>query len=169
MAHSIQPEVLLDGLDRRLISELAASPRIAVVELARRLAVARNTAQARLDRLVSTGVIAGFGPEVDLTRVGYRVSAYVTLQIAQGRGRDVTAHLASIPQVVEVHRTTGGGDLLCRVVANDNSHLAGVLDRILEVHGINRTTTALVLDTPVHSRVLPAIDDLQHDDSTGMP
>lgn len=152
--------MVLDDLDRELISALATAPRIGVLELSRRLGVARNTAQARLEKLLASGVIAGFGPEVDLARVGYRVAAYVTLQIAQGRGRDVTDHLASIPQVVEVHRTTGGGDLLCRVVANDNSHLAEVLDRILEVHGINRTTTALVLDTPVKARVLPAIEDL---------
>ena len=143
-----------------MISALAASPRIGVLELSRRLGVARNTAQARLDKLVGSGVIAGFGPDVDLARVGYRVTAYVTLEIAQGRGRDVTDHLASIPQVVEVHRTTGVGDLLCRVVARDNAHLAEVLDEILEVSGIDRTTTALVLDNPVKARVLPAIDDL---------
>jgi DNA-binding Lrp family transcriptional regulator len=162
MRQAAHTEVGLDELDRRLLSALAATPRMGVLELSRRLGVARNTAQARLDKLVNSGVIAGFGPDVDLTRVGYRVAAYVTLQIAQGRGRDVTEHLASIPQVVEVHRTTGGGDLLCRVVAADNAHLAEVLDRILEVRGIDRTTTALVLDSPVKARVLPAIEDLEN-------
>ena len=165
MQQTAQSEVSLDQLDRRIISALAASPRIGVLELSRRLGVARNTAQARLDKLVGSGVIAGFGPDVDLARVGYRVTAYVTLQIAQGRGRDVTDHLASIPQVVEVHRTTGAGDLLCRVVARDNAHLAEVLDEILEVSGIDRTTTALVLDNPVRARVLPAIEDLHADDA----
>ena len=105
-------------------------------------------------------MIVGFGPEVDLAEIGYHVAAYVTLQIAEGRGTDVTAHLASIPQVLEVHRTTGDGDLLCRVVATSNSHLAEVLDRILEVRGIDRTTSSLVLDTPLPTRVLPAIDAL---------
>jgi DNA-binding Lrp family transcriptional regulator len=143
-----------------LLQVLAGTPRAGPVELARQLGVARNTAQARLDKLVSQGVIAGFGPEVDLARVGYTVSAFITLQIAQGRGRDVTEHLGSIPQVVEAHRTTGAGDLFCRVVATSNAHLAAVLDRILEVSGIDRTTTALVLDTPVASRVMPAIDAL---------
>jgi DNA-binding Lrp family transcriptional regulator len=138
------------------------------VELARQLGVARNTVQARLDKLVTQGVIAGFGPEVDLARVGYAVSAFITLQIAQGRGRDVTEHLGSIPQVVEVHRTTGAGDLFCRVVATSNAHLAAVLDRILEVSGIDRTTTALVLDTPVAARVMPAIDALPVASSQGV-
>ncbi|MGO9343147.1 MAG: Lrp/AsnC family transcriptional regulator [Acidimicrobiales bacterium] len=155
-----QNSVRLDGLDRRLLKALAGSPRAGPVELARQLEVARNTVQARLDKLVAQGVIAGFGPEVDLARVGYAVSAFITLQIAQGRGRDVTDHLASIPQVVEAQRTTGAGDLFCRVVATSNAHLAAVLDRILEVPGIDRTTTALVLDTPIPLRVMPAIEAL---------
>ncbi len=160
MPQNAQSSVVLDGIDRRLLKALANTPRAGPVVLARQLEVARNTVQARLDKLVAQGVIAGFGPEVDLARVGYAVSAFITLQIAQGRGSDVTDHLGSIPQVVEVHRTTGAGDLFCRVVATSNAHLAQVLDRILEVSGIDRTTTALVLDTPVPARVMPAIDAL---------
>jgi DNA-binding Lrp family transcriptional regulator len=150
----------LDETDRRLLNALASAPRAGPVELARKLGVARNTVQARLDKLLAQGVIAGFVPDLDLAKVGYVVSAFITLQIAQGRGSDVTDHLASIPQVVEVQRTTGAGDLFCRVVATSNAHLSEVLDRILEVPGINRTTTALVLDTPIRARVMPAIDAL---------
>jgi DNA-binding Lrp family transcriptional regulator len=159
--HNAQIPYSLDHLDRRLIGALATAPRSGPLELSRRLGVARNTVSARLDRLVGSGVVQGFGPEMDLARVGYRVSAYVTLQIAQGRGSQVTEHLARVPQVIEVHRTTGAGDLLCRVVAFSNAHLALVLDEVLEVPGINRTTTSLVLDTPVHARVMPAIEALE--------
>jgi DNA-binding Lrp family transcriptional regulator len=150
----------LDDLDRRLLGALAGTPRAGILELSRRLGVARNTVQSRLDKLTASGVIVGFGPDLELAAIGYHVAAYVTLQIAQGRGRDVTAHLATIPQVLEVHRTTGDGDLLCRVVATSNAHLAEVLDRILEVRGIDRTTSSLVLDTPVATRLLPAIESL---------
>ena len=160
MTQTAQASAVLDDIDRRLLVALAASPRAGTLELSRALGVARNTVQAHLDKLIHSGVITGFGPEVNLERVGYHVAAFVTLQIAQGRGLDVTAHLKTIAEVTEVHRTTGEGDLLCRVVALGNAELAVVLDRILEVPGINRTTTALVLDTPVSTRVLPAIDAL---------
>jgi DNA-binding Lrp family transcriptional regulator len=160
IAHRIRA---LDPLDRRLISALAAAPRAGVLELSRRLGITRNTVQSRLDKLVADGVVTGFGPDVDLSVIGYHVAAFVTVQIAQGRGDDVSRQLGAIAQVTEVHRTTGGGDLLCRVVALDNAHLAEVLDHLLEVRGIVRTTTALVLDTPVPSRVLPAIEALPAD------
>jgi DNA-binding Lrp family transcriptional regulator len=156
--------VVLDDVDRRLLTALAEKPRAGALELSRHLRIARNTVQARLDKLLATGVIAGFGPDLDLAAVGYLVVAFVSLEIAQGRGPDVTAHLAGIPEVLEVHRTTGPADLLCRVAARSNAHLARVLDRVLEVPGITRTTTSLVLDTPVDLRVLPAIAALGPDD-----
>ena len=49
--------VAIDHLDGRIILLLAREPRIGVLEMSRRLGVARGTAQARLDRLQSNGVI----------------------------------------------------------------------------------------------------------------
>lgn len=142
----------LDWIDERLIAALALFPRAGMMQIAREIGVARNTAQAHLDRLIAAGVITGFGPELDLRRVGYGVSAFVSLEIAQGRSPDVDGHLASIPEVVEAYMTTGSADLLCRVVARDNDHLGHVISRILEVPGINRTTTSLVLATRIAPR-----------------
>ena len=131
----------IDGLDARLIRALAATPRAGVVELARRLGVARGTAQARLDRLQVQGVITGFGPELSLRALGYGVLAFTTLEIAQGRLDDVVGHLRDIPEVLEAHGTSGTGDLHCRVVARTNTDLQRVINRILEVRGIDRSTT----------------------------
>src|SRR5215469_2811515 len=142
----------LDRIDERLIAALATFPRAGMIQLARTVGVARNTAQAHLDRLLAVGVITGFGPELDLRRVGYGVSAFVALEIAQGRSSDVDEHLLAIPEVVEAYMTTGPSDLLCRVVARDNDHLGQVISRILEVPGISRTTTSLILATRIAPR-----------------
>ena len=142
----------LDGVDERLIAALALFPRAGMLQLAREVGVARNTAQARFDRLLEAGVITGFGPDLDLRRLGYGVSAFVSLEIAQGRGSAVDDQLAAIPEVVEAYMTTGPSDLLCRVVARDNDHLGLVVNRILEVPGVVRTTTSLILATRVAPR-----------------
>jgi DNA-binding Lrp family transcriptional regulator len=123
-----------------------------MLQLAREIGVARNTAQAHFDRLVGAGVITGFGPDLDLRRVGYGVSAFVTLEIAQGRAPAVDEHLAAIAEVVEAYMTTGPSDLVCRVVARDNDHLGQIVNRILEVPGVARTTTSLILATRVAPR-----------------
>ncbi len=142
----------LDRIDQRLIAALAAFPRAGMLQLAREVGVARNTAQARYDRLVGAGVITGFGPDLDLRRVGFAVSAFVTLEISQRRETAVDKLLADIPEVVEAYMTTGPADLLCRVVARDNDHLGQVISRILEIPGIARTTTSLILATRIAPR-----------------
>jgi DNA-binding Lrp family transcriptional regulator len=148
----------IDRLDGQLISALAATPRIGVLELARRLGVARGTVQARMDRLQGNGVITGFGPDLDLPELGYEVLAFTTLEIAQGRLRDVVAHLRDIPEVLEAHATSGAGDLHCRVVARTNADLQEVINRILEVQGIDRCTTVIALSDQIRLRVIPLVE-----------
>jgi DNA-binding Lrp family transcriptional regulator len=148
----------VDGLDARLLAELDAAPRVGVLELSRRLGVARATVQARLDRLVARGVIATFSPTLDPVALGYRVTAFATLEIRQGRGRTVLEHLNAIPEVLEVHTITGQGDMLCRLVARSNEDLQHVLNRVTEFPQIVRTSTVIALSTRVPHRVLPLVE-----------
>ena len=149
----------LDRLDARLIRLLAEEPRIGVLECARRLGVARGTAQARLDRLQARGAITGFGPDVAPAALGYEVTAFVTLEITQDTGHPVVvAHLAGIPEVLEVYTVTGQGDLLCRIVARSNADLQRVIDAVVADEHVRRTSTLLALTAPIPYRVLPLVD-----------
>jgi DNA-binding Lrp family transcriptional regulator len=149
---------MIDGLDARLIDLLATRPRIGVLDASRRLGVARGTVQARLDRLRSRGIITGFGPDVEPAALGYRVTAFVTLEIRQAGGHDpVTDRLGLIAEVLEAHTITGSGDMLCRVVARDNTDLQRVIDAIVDVPGVVRTSTVIALAAPVRYRVLPLV------------
>jgi DNA-binding Lrp family transcriptional regulator len=148
---------VVDDLDARLLRELDESPRVGVLELSRRLGVARGTVQARLDRLIERGVIASFAPTLDPAALGYGVTAFATLEIRQGQGAAVLAHLREIPEVLEVHTITGAGDMLCRVVARSNADLQRVLDRVTQYPEIVRTSTVIALSNPVRHRVLPLV------------
>ena len=149
---------MIDELDARLIGLLAAEPRVGVLEASRRLGVARGTVQARLDRLQARGVITGYGPDVDPAALGFGVTAFVTLEIRQAGGHDpVTAKLALIAEVLEAHTITGPGDMLCRVVARDNTDLQRVIDAIVDVPGVVRAATVIALAAPVRYRVLPLV------------
>ncbi len=140
---------MLDNLDRQLLTLLTEVTRPSVLDLARRLGVARGTAQARLDRLVGDGVISGFGPRLDLRALGYTVTAFVTVEIRQGRGEAIVRALGSMSEVLEVHKTTGAGDLLVRMAAQTNEHLHELLESLLGLDGVARTHTSLVLHTAV--------------------
>lgn len=130
-----------------------------MLQIAQQVGVARNTAQARLDRLLARGVIVGFGPDIALRQVGYTVSAFVNLEVSQPGESDVDEALLAIPEIVEAYMTTGPSDLVCRVVAYDNDHLGQLLSQILAIPGVSRVTSSLVLATRIAPRVLPLITD----------
>lgn len=150
--------MVIDRLDARLIELLTAEPRIGVLEASRRLGVARGTIQARLDRMQRHGVITGYGPDIDPAAIGHAVTAFVTLELTQGGGRDqVAERLALIGEILEAHTITGPGDVLCRVVARDNADLQRVIDAIVDVPGVVRTSTVIALATAVNYRTTPLV------------
>ena len=158
---------MIDELDARLISLLATEPRVGVLEASKRLGVARGTVQARLDRLQRTGVVTGYGPDVDPVALDHGVTAFITLEIRQAGGHDpVAARLAAIPEVLEAHTITGAGDMLCRVVARTNADLQRVIDAILDVAGVVRASTVIALATPLPYRVLPLVRAVAGAEST---
>ncbi len=137
--------------DHALIGELREATRPNVLHLSRALGQARNTVQARLDRLHNDGVITGYEPVIDLAALGYNVLAFTTLEISQGQERSVLDGLAAITEVLETHKITGPGDLLCRIVARSNEHLHEVLEQMLTLPGIARMTSALALTSPIQT------------------
>jgi DNA-binding Lrp family transcriptional regulator len=158
-----------DALDGQIVALFALEPRIGVLEVSRRLGVARGTVQARLDRLENAGVITGWAPSVDPTALGYPVSAFATLEIAQGAGiadsagvsgghEPVASHLRAIPEVLEAHTITGGADMMVRLVARSNADLQRVIDLVVSHPNVSRASTVIVLATEIPTRVLPLVE-----------
>jgi DNA-binding Lrp family transcriptional regulator len=147
----------IDRLDARLIATLRANPRVGLLEVARRLGVARGTVQARLAKLEASGVITGHGPEIDTVALGYPISAFVEVELAQGRLADAVMVMETVPEVLEVDAVSGGHDLICRVVARDTEHLGTLVNGLLATPAIRRCTSYIVLSRQVPPRTAPLI------------
>lgn len=152
----------LDSLDIDLLRALRENPRSGVLELSRILGVARGTVQARLDRMERSGVLVGFGPEVDATAAGFPVQAFVTLEIAQGALDDVTAELAGLPAVLEAYATTGSSDVLCKLAASSHEDLQETLLALNRSPAVSRSTSVVVLSVVVAPRILPLLENRPH-------
>ncbi len=147
----------LDALDLALLTALRENPRAGVLQLSRITRVARATVQARLDRMEQSGVITGYGPDVDVAAAGFGVLAFVTLEITQGALDRVREDLAAIPGVLEAHAITGSGDVLCAVAATSNADLQQTLLRIDNSPSVARSTSAIALSTVIRRRDLPLL------------
>jgi DNA-binding Lrp family transcriptional regulator len=147
----------LDALDVALLAALREHRRAGVLELSRVTGVARGTVAARLQRLEDSGVITGYGPDVDVHAAGFGVQAFVTLEIAQGAIEAVRADLEAIPGVLEAHATTGSGDVLCRVAAGSHEALQQVLVDLNRSPAVVRSTSVVALSQLVPWRTLPLL------------
>lgn len=148
----------VDALDARILRLLLEQPRTSVREYARILGVARGTLQARLDRMERDGVTTAAGPLISPAALGHPVLAFVRVEVTQGRLDEVGGKLAAIPEIIEAHSITGGGDVLTRVAARDNAHLEDVIQRLTQLPGVVRTRTEIALRERVRARILPLVE-----------
>ena len=142
---------MVDELDARILQLFTEEPRVGVLEASRRLGVARGTVQARLDKLTATGVVRSFAPSLDPAAMGFRVTAFATLEIRQGGRGSVAAHLARIPEVLEVHNVAGEDCYIVKIVATAVSELDSAMNGLAE---FGSTTTSVVVARPLEARVM---------------
>ncbi|MCP4309361.1 MAG: Lrp/AsnC family transcriptional regulator [bacterium] len=147
----------IDELDGRLIAALSETPRIGIQELSNRLGITRATVYARLEKLETAGVLTGFGADIDFSTFGYGVTAFITIELQQGRFNDVVPVLEAMPQVIEAHALAGEGDIICRVAARSNDHLMELVQTILSTKGVRRSSTAISLEQFIRHRTLPLV------------
>lgn len=153
----MQEPTTIDKLDGSLIAALSANPRTGIQELSNRLGVARATVYSRLEKLETTGVVTGYGPNIDFGKIGHGVTAFITIELQQGRFNDVVPMLEAMPQVIEAHALAGEGDIICRVAARSNDHLMELVQEILSTPGVRRSRTAISLEQFISHRSLPLV------------
>jgi len=143
----------LDELDRNILGLLGADARMSLATLARRLKVARSTIQARLERLESTGVIAGYTLKLGEGARQGRLRASVLLAIEPRAQGGILTRLKSIAEVERVHTTSGRFDLLLQIAAPNTQVLDQVLDQIGALTGVKSSESLIHLSTRIDRAV----------------
>lgn len=147
-----------DAVDRALLSALADAPRATVVALADRLGMSRNTVQARMARLESSGAFLSFERSIDPSSLGYPLEAFIAVHVRQKRLSDVIAELERIPEVIQAHGLSGSVDVLVRVVCRDANELFRIDADILTIDGVERTETSLAMGELIPYRLRPLLE-----------
>lgn len=143
----------MDDLDRNILGLLGADARMSVATLARRLKVARSTIQARLERLETGGIIAGYTLKLGEAAREGRLRASVLLTIEPRAQAGILSRLKAIAEVEKVHTTSGRFDLLLQVAAPNAQVLDGVLDQIGALTGVKSSESLIHLSTRIDRAV----------------
>lgn len=147
-----------DSIDTAILRALIADPDATTVALAERTGLARNTVRARLARYRDEKTMRGVDRRIDPAFLGYPLTAFVATSVKQSKLDQVALALRDIPEILEVHGLTGVSDLLIHVVAVDADDLYRVAGKILDVDGVKRTNTGLVMRQLVDYRLAQLID-----------
>lgn len=134
----------LDSLDKKILSMLSQNSRIPFLEVARECNVSGAAVHQRIQKLTNAGVVKGYETLIDPAALGYETCAYMGFFLTDPQDFDrVVAELHRIPEVVEVHYTTGKYDLLAKIYARNNSHLLSIIHDKLQSIGTARTETLI--------------------------
>lgn len=141
----------IDNLDLKILGYLQADSRTPFLEIARALKVAGGTIHARVNRLRESGIIKGSKVVVDYVKLGYSVTAYIGIKLDRARSfKKVQTELGALPQIVEVHYTTGAYSLLAKLIVPSMQDLYSLLtEKLQNLEEIQSTETFIILNTPV--------------------
>ena len=118
-----------------------------MAELARRLGVARATVNGRIDRLVASGTIIGFSVRVREELDPLAIRAISLIEVEGRTTDDVIRRLRGLPEVVALHTTNGGWDLVAELATETLAEFDGVLGRIRSIEGVVNSETSLLLSS----------------------
>jgi DNA-binding Lrp family transcriptional regulator len=143
----------MDEMDRNILGLLGADARMSVATLARRLKVARSTIQARLERLETSGVIAGYTVKLGEGAREDRLRASVLLTIEPRTQAAILTRLKSIAEIERVFTTSGRFDLLMQIACPNTQVLDQVLDQIGAMTGVKGSESLIHLSTKIDRAV----------------
>lgn len=143
--------VSIDDIDRNILKELQADARMSYAELGRRVGLTTPAVIERVRKLEDSGIITGYRAEIDTSRVGLPIMAFIRMSISGIDYSHIVEVAQSSVEVLECHRGTGGDSFIMKIAVSSVEHLQQVIDR-LTPYGI--TTTTIVLSSPVKRRIL---------------
>lgn len=148
-----ETSVAFDALDRQILHLLQTDGRIKFSELGRRVRLSPAAVTERVRRLEAAGAITGYGAHVAPARLGYGIQAFVRVDPHGGYNlkHPRTLELIERPEITEVHHVVGEDCWILKVAVTDTVHLEEVLE---EISALGRTTTSIVLTSPVERKPL---------------
>ena len=141
----------LDGVDRSILAHLQADGRMTMKELGARVGLTGPAVAERVRRLEERGLISGYRAEVLPERVGRPVVAFINVAVLNDRCGELEDRLRQLEEVVECYRITGADCHLVRVAVPSVAALEQTIDRL---GPLGRTTTSLVLSTPIRRKLI---------------
>lgn len=145
----------IDNVDLKILEILMKNAKKPYTEVAKQVFVSGGTVHVRMKKLEDAGIVKGTTLEIDPTKLGYDITAFIGIFLAKSElYDDVIKKLREIPEIINVHYTTGNYSMFARIHCKDTQHLKDLLhDKIQKVDGIVRTDTMISLEESINRHI----------------
>jgi len=149
----------LDQFDIALLRVLEADARLSFAEIGERVGLSKSPSWARVRTLEQTGVIRGYFADLDPTRLGLEVRAWVQITVNARKHAEFEAAVLQHPNILECYTAAGAADYLLQVLVADIAALDGLLrSELAKLPGVERVATTVCLKTiKPRSGIMPCV------------
>ncbi|HRJ30198.1 MAG TPA: Lrp/AsnC ligand binding domain-containing protein [Cyclobacteriaceae bacterium] len=138
----------VDKTDLKILEILMQDAKRPFTEVAKKVFVSGGTVHVRMNKMEEAGIVEKTTLKVNYAKLGYDITAFLGIFLEKSALYDkVLARLKAIPEITNIHYTTGNYSMFCKIHCRDTNHLKEVLhDKIQQVDGIERTETMISLE-----------------------
>ena len=147
--------LVLDDLDMDILRSLNDNARKSFRDIAKELHVSLTTVSNRVKAMEKAGVIQGYIPVVDATKLGYDIMAVIGIKVIHGRIVDTERDLARDPAVFAVFDSTGEWDAIMMARFKTRADLNLFVKKVLDHENVDRTYTQVVLNITKEEKRVP--------------
>jgi Lrp/AsnC family leucine-responsive transcriptional regulator len=139
----------MDEIDLKLIKLLQENARYSLKHLAEAVFLSTPAVSARILKLEEAGIITGYSVNVDPTKFGYNIKAFINLEMSPKQKPEFYPFIEACPNVLECNCVTGNYSMLIKVAY----HTTVELDTFIgELQKFGNTQTQIVFSTAVEHR-----------------
>lgn len=138
----------IDNTDLKILEILLEDAKKPFTEVAKKAFVSQGTIHVRMNKMEEAGIVEKTTLRINYPKLGYDITAFIGIYLEKSALYDqVLAKLKEIPEITNIHYTTGNYSMFLKMHCRDTKHLKEVLhDKMQQVEGIDRTETIISLE-----------------------
>lgn len=156
MERTDRPNYKIDKTDLKILEILIQDAKKPFTEVAKKVHVSQGTVHVRMNKLQEAGVVEKTTLKLNYAKIGFDITAFIGIYLEKSALYDqVLSKLKDIPEVTNIHYTTGNYSMFVKIHCRDTNHLKLVLhDKMQQVEGIERTETMISLEESLDRSVI---------------
>ena len=145
----------VDNIDLKILEILMQDAKKPYTEVAKKAFVSGGTVHVRMNKMEEAGIVEKTTLKVNYAKLGYDITAFIGIFLQKSALYDqVMATLKTIPEITNIHYTTGNYSIFAEVVCKDIVQLRTVLhDELQKIKGIERTETFISLEESLNRTI----------------